>query len=54
MGFSGLRTFGPSLIHHTQLKVRKEVAIKVIIDQNAKILCFLLQDVTFPYIHVGI
>ena len=24
----GLRTFGPSLIHHTQLKVRKDVSIK--------------------------
>jgi predicted GTPase len=34
MGFSGLRTFGPTLIHHTQLKVRKDVAIKdfMIID----------------------
>jgi hypothetical protein len=31
MGFSGLRTFGPSLIHHTQLKVRKDLALKDII-----------------------
>lgn len=26
MGFLGLRQFGPTLIHHTQLKVRKDVA----------------------------
>jgi hypothetical protein len=31
MGFSGLRAFGPSLIHHTQLKIRKDLAIKDII-----------------------
>jgi hypothetical protein len=28
MGFSGLRTFGPQLVHHTQLKVREDLAIK--------------------------
>ena len=28
MGFSGLRVFGPQLIHHTQLKVRCDIAIK--------------------------
>jgi hypothetical protein len=28
MGFSGLRTFGPQLIHHTQLKVRSNIAIR--------------------------
>ena len=28
MGFSGLRNFGPTLIHHTQLKVRADTAIK--------------------------
>lgn len=26
MGFGGLRMFGPTLIHHTQLKIRKDVA----------------------------
>lgn len=28
MGFAGLRTFGPNLVHHTQLKVRSNIAIK--------------------------
>ena len=28
MGFSGLRSFGPQLIHHTQLKIRSGIAIK--------------------------
>jgi GTPase SAR1 family protein len=28
MGFAGLRTFGPQLIHHTQLKVRDNIAVK--------------------------
>lgn len=27
MGFSGLRSFGPQLIHHTQLKVRCNTAV---------------------------
>ena len=27
MGFVGLRSFGPTLIHHTQLKVRADIAI---------------------------
>jgi len=27
MGFGGLKTFGPQLIHHTQLKVRSNLAI---------------------------
>lgn len=28
MGFSGLRTFGPNLVHHTKLKVRSNIAVK--------------------------
>lgn len=28
MGFSGLRTYGPQLIHHTKLKVRSNLAFK--------------------------
>ncbi len=28
MGFSGLRTYGPQLIHHTKLKVRSNISIK--------------------------
>ena len=28
MGFQGLRSFGPQLIHHTQLKVRSNTALK--------------------------
>ena len=28
MGFSGLRQFGPNLIHHTQLKIRCETQVK--------------------------
>eukprot|EP01041_Mallomonas_annulata_P004661 gene4661-9247_t len=28
MGFSGLRNFGPTLMHHTQLKVRSDTIIK--------------------------
>lgn len=28
MGFSGLRMFGPQLVHHTQLKVRSNISIK--------------------------
>jgi len=28
MGFSGLRTFGPPLVHHTKLKIRSNTAIK--------------------------
>jgi hypothetical protein len=27
-GYQGLRTFGPQLIHHTQLKVRSDTALK--------------------------
>ena len=39
MGFSGLRTFGPQLIHHTQLKVRSNIAFKnfMIIDSPGMI-----------------
>lgn len=39
MGFSGLRTFGPPLIHHTQLKVRSNIAFKnfMIIDSPGMI-----------------
>ena len=28
MGFSGLRTFGPTLLHHTQLKIRSNTAVE--------------------------
>ena len=28
MGFSGLKTFGPNLIHHTQLKIRSNTAVR--------------------------
>ena len=28
LGFSGLRSFGPSLIHHTQLKIRSNTAVQ--------------------------
>jgi hypothetical protein len=39
MGFSSLRMFGPQLIHHTQLKVRSNIAIKnfMIIDSPGMI-----------------
>jgi predicted GTPase len=34
MGFDGLRVFGPQLIHHTNLKIRSNIAVKdfMIID----------------------
>jgi hypothetical protein len=28
MGYSSLKTFGPQLIHHTQLKIRANLAIR--------------------------
>lgn len=28
MGFAGLRTFGPQLVHHTRLKIRSNIGIK--------------------------
>jgi hypothetical protein len=28
MGFAGLRTFGPNLVHHTRLKVRSNISLK--------------------------
>ncbi len=28
MGFTGLRTFGPQLVHHTRLKIRSNIGIK--------------------------
>eukprot|EP00514_Thraustochytrium_sp_LLF1b_P013646 CAMPEP_0184548036 /NCGR_PEP_ID=MMETSP0199_2-20130426/5954_1 /TAXON_ID=1112570 /ORGANISM="Thraustochytrium sp., Strain LLF1b" /LENGTH=548 /DNA_ID=CAMNT_0026942605 /DNA_START=41 /DNA_END=1687 /DNA_ORIENTATION=- len=31
MGFGGLRSFGPALIHHTQLKIRSDLAVDDII-----------------------
>lgn len=39
MGFSGLRSFGPTLMHHTQLKVRSDTAIKdlMIVDSPGMI-----------------
>lgn len=39
MGFSSLRSFGPQLIHHTQLKIRANTAIKnlMIVDSPGMI-----------------
>jgi hypothetical protein len=28
MGFTGLKTFGPQLIHHTQLKIRANISVQ--------------------------
>ena len=39
MGFNTLRNFGPTLVHHTQLKIRNETAVKdfMIIDSPGMI-----------------
>jgi len=46
MGFAGLRSFGPQLIHHTQLKVRSNIAIKnfMIIDTPGMIDSPVIRD----------
>lgn len=48
MGFSGLRTFGPNLIHHTSLKVRSGIAIKnfMIVDTPGMIDSPLTREVS--------
>jgi GTPase SAR1 family protein len=46
MGFSGLRTFGPPLVHHTRLKIRSNVAIKnfMIVDTPGMIDSPMVRD----------
>ncbi len=46
MGFDGLRTFGPPLIHHTQLKVRSNTSIKnfMIVDTPGMIDSPMVRD----------
>lgn len=46
LGFSGLRTFGPSLIHHSKLKIRSNVAIKnfMIVDTPGMIDSPMVRD----------
>ncbi len=46
MGFDGLRTFGPPLVHHTQLKVRSNIAIKnfMIVDTPGMIDSPMVRD----------
>lgn len=46
MGFSGLKSFGPTLIHHTQLKVRAGTAISdfMIVDTPGMIDSPLIRD----------
>jgi hypothetical protein len=46
MGFNGLRPFGPQLIHHTQLKVRSNLAIKnfMIVDSPGMIDSPMVRD----------
>jgi GTPase SAR1 family protein len=46
MGFSGLKSFGPTLIHHTQLKVRTNTAITdfMIVDTPGMIDSPLIRD----------
>jgi hypothetical protein len=46
MGFAGLRSFGPNLVHHTQLKVRSNVAFKnfMIVDTPGMIDSPMVRD----------
>ena len=46
MGFSGLRNFGPQLIHHTQLKVRSGLAVKnfMVVDSPGMIDSPMVRD----------
>lgn len=46
MGYSGLKTFGPQLIHHTQLKVRSNLAIKnfMLVDSPGMIDSPMMRD----------
>ncbi len=46
MGFNGLRPFGPQLIHHTQLKIRSNLAIKnfMIVDSPGMIDSPMVRD----------
>jgi len=46
MGFNGLKSFGPQLIHHTQLKVRSNLAINdfMVVDTPGMIDSPLLRD----------
>jgi hypothetical protein len=46
MGFSGLRSFGPQLIHHTQLKVRSGLAAKnfMVVDSPGMIDSPMVRD----------
>jgi hypothetical protein len=45
-GYQGLRSFGPQLIHHTQLKVRSDTALKnfCIVDTPGMIDSPMLRD----------
>jgi len=47
MGFGGLKSFGPQLIHHTQLKVRSNLAINdfMVVDTPGKYCRYLLLSV---------
>ena len=49
MGFTGLKSYGPQLIHHTQLKVRKDLKVQefMIVDTPGMIDSPMLRD------HVG-
>jgi GTPase SAR1 family protein len=46
MGFNGLKSFGPQLVHHTQLKVRSNLAIKnfMIVDTPGMIDSPMVRD----------
>jgi hypothetical protein len=43
MGFGGLKSFGPQLIHHTQLKVRSNLAINDFMVVDTPGVCLYLQ-----------
>jgi GTPase Era involved in 16S rRNA processing len=46
LGFSGLRTFGPPLVHHSKLKIRSNIAIKnfMIVDTPGMIDSPMVRD----------
>lgn len=49
MGFSGLRHFGPPLVHHMQLKIRKETSVSnfMLVDSPGMIDSPITQDSDF-------
>ena len=56
MGFSGLKVFGPHLIHHTQLKIRGSLAMQdfMIVDTPGSYVHMYVRMYVCMYVHMYI